>query len=57
MRAGRGGPVTGLALLWEAAPKALLYAALLPALGACVARWRLLPRLSRRSGALGVRGR
>jgi putative copper export protein len=37
--------VTGLALLWEAAPKALLYAALLPALGACVARWRLLPRL------------
>ncbi len=32
-------------LWWEAAPKALLYAALLPALGACAARWVLLPRL------------
>ena len=30
---------------WEAAPKALLYASLLPALGACAARWVLLPRL------------
>jgi putative copper resistance protein D len=37
--------VTGLALLWEAGPKALLYVALLPALGACAARWALLPRL------------
>lgn len=34
-------------LWWEAAPKALLYAALLPALGACAARWVLLPRLGR----------
>ena len=30
---------------WEAAPKVVLYAALLPALGACAARWVLLPRL------------
>jgi copper transport protein len=37
--------VTGVALLWEAGPKALLYAALLPALGACAARWLLVPRL------------
>jgi putative copper export protein len=43
--------VTGVALLWEAGPKALLYAALLPALGASVARWGLLPRLR---GALSV---
>ena len=38
--------MAGLTLLWETAPKALLYAALLPALGACAARWVLLPRLS-----------
>ena len=37
--------MTDLTLLWEAAPKALLYASLLPALGACAARWVLLPRL------------
>jgi putative copper export protein len=37
--------VAGLTLIWETAPKALLYAALLPALGACAARWVLLPRL------------
>ncbi len=38
--------MTWPALVWEAAPKALLYAALLPALGALVARWALLPALS-----------
>ncbi len=47
--------MTWPALFWEAAPKALLYAALLPALGALVARWALLPSLSDVLGAARTR--
>ena len=37
--------MTDQILFWEAAPKALLYAGLLPAVGAGAAHWILLPRL------------